>query len=147
MSQTIPGRGTDNLRPKGSDHHWVSHHFLLQAERMRRAPHSGNGWVLSGGRYSNQGEKARALFKKRFFCLYLEQYTMWLEPRWRPETIWPQERQDSGRKESPGKGSEKPKQSGGLGEGTRAGGEEEDVHARCSKRKKNLGKKILAYGF
>lgn len=68
---------------------------------------------------------------------------MGLEPRWRPETIWPRERRDSGRKGSPGKGSEKPKQSGGVGEGTRAGVEEEAVPRDAQEEKRIWARKFL----
>lgn len=77
------------------------------------------------------GKKHELYLRKGFFAFI---WNMLLEPRWRPQTIWPQERQDSGREESPGKGSEKLKRSGGVGEGTRSGREEEDVRVRCSKR-------------
>lgn len=56
-SNCFQGRGTDNLRRKGLDHHWSVTTSLLEAQKRKRAPQTGNGWALGGVRESNR-EKA-----------------------------------------------------------------------------------------
>lgn len=98
MSHRIfQGEGADNLR-------WKGVRSLLCQSPHPGQRHNEDEKNASNWKWVGPG-KGMNFTEEKVFCLYLEQYTKgWSpgikEPKWRPEAIWPQDRQDLGREES-----------------------------------------------